>query len=260
MERVIELDVSVNKEKPNLYKNKEEMDCPFCNIEKIKKEGLYLGKEPTESIYWTKNKFPTLVGAYQTLILETDKCNENFRTYSLQYTQKLIDYVIEKRKELEESGRFDKVLVFKNSGLLSGGTIPHSHTQIVGVENYTDVINTRAFIEGMTIQSTSSTQLTLSTEPLAESYEFNISWGIKEGMPLDAAYYLRELIKYMDIFQDGKYKDYNLVIEDIDGRRYIKILYRRAINLLVLAYKIHPVPNNLEDIANELAEYLKPQE
>lgn len=257
MEQILKLNINLAQEKPNLYKNREEMNCPFCNIEQIKKDGLFLEKEPNEPIYWVENKFPIFSRTYQTLILETDNCKENFKTYSLPYIQQLINYTVEKKRELEASNKFEKVLVFKNSGFLSGGTIPHSHTQIVGVEQYEDGINTESFTEGLVIRETSSAKLTLSNKPMADGFEFNISWDSNHSMPIDAAYYLSALIKYMDVFQNGKYKDYNLVIEDIDGRTYIKLLYRRIVNLLLLAYRLHPVPNNLEEVTSGVSEYLK---
>ncbi|WP_114604563.1 DUF4931 domain-containing protein [Staphylococcus sp. EZ-P03] len=104
-------------------------DCPFC--EPLKLDGI-LNK--TNDFIWIKNKFNTIENSYQTLIIESKDHNGDISNYPYNYNRKLFDYIIDRYNELSR-GMFESVIVFKNFGQLSGGSLRHPHTQIIGFNN-----------------------------------------------------------------------------------------------------------------------------
>ena len=120
---------TIGSQKPETIRNKT-ATCPFCQRDELTD---ILATEG--NIIWLMNKYPTLQDTYQTIIIETDQCNEEIRTYEQAHMRKLIRFSITKWLEVEKTGKYESVILFKNHGPFSGGSIQHAHMQIIGMEH-----------------------------------------------------------------------------------------------------------------------------
>ena len=66
----------IGKQKPESIRNRSAA-CPFCD-----KEQLTNILATDGSIIWLKNKFPTLQDTFQTVLIETDNCEDHIATYT----------------------------------------------------------------------------------------------------------------------------------------------------------------------------------
>ena len=103
--------------------------CPFCDVAHLKNI-----METRGHMIWLENAYPVLKDSWQTLIIESDDCDGEFCEYTPDYATKLIDFGLEKWQQVKEMGRFRSVVFYRNHGYMSGGTIHHPHSQIVGFE------------------------------------------------------------------------------------------------------------------------------
>ena len=159
---------SIGVQKPESIRNKNQ-SCPFCAREEL--TGIIDEDGP---ILLLKNKFPVLENAFQTVLVETDVCEEEFSQYSKEHLNRLLDFAIRHWIRMEESREYRSVVMFKNHGPLSGGTIAHSHMHIVGLYDldYHEKICETDFA-GVTIHELDGVQFNLSNRPKVGFYEFN---------------------------------------------------------------------------------------
>lgn len=264
--------IKSNNKKPNLYKNeikkekeiiRKNENCPFCIDGFIEKEKYrILSIHENNKVLWIKNKFPISDVLDSTLIIESDKCGESIHNFDLIYLKELIDFIFEKRNEMINSNLYDFVFVYRNYGKESSGSIPHSHTQINGLKKNSDVeVYDKVYsYSGDIIESSSNTtaELLFSNEPMTEYMELNICWS-EDKIPLDAAFYLQKTIQYMDFYKDGLYESYNLIFNEIEGKKYIKVIYRSskaAFTPYYLAYDISLVFDDNKEIISSIKEFL----
>lgn len=266
--------IKPNNKKPNLYKGEEPLkkesfigfdpNCPFCKEDFIKEEShRILSIHKNNKILWVNNKYPISNELDTTLIIETNKCGLGMHNYELNYLKDLVDYIFEKKKEMENKELYDFIFVFRNYGKESSGSLPHSHTQINGLKKGSDIIinNKEESYKGHLVECSqnSSAQLLLSDEPVGEYFELNISWK-EETIPLDAAFYLQKAIQYMDEYKDGLYTSYNLIFNEIDGVKYVKVVYRSDKIFLtpyLLAWDIHLYFENYKELIDNFRIFLK---
>lgn len=75
-----------------------------------------------------------------------------------------------------DSQQYRSVLMYKNKGPLSGGSLVHPHMQIVGLEQedgYTSL--TSANFEGINVWQQGRISVNISTEPIMGFFEVNVS-------------------------------------------------------------------------------------
>lgn len=192
------------------------------------------------------NKFPIYEDALQYLVVETDKCDEDFTNYDIPYIQELLNFILFCKKEVEKEN-VKRVVVFKNVGWNSGGSIPHHHVQIVGLKKITGRIFTQEDFEGITIKETATFELSLSNKPLTQDYEFNLISKTKD-ISLDFCKELQHLIQFILLFKGNRYSDYNIVFEEIDERLMLKVLPRSRQAVYSFIYDIHQIPPDLDEV------------
>ncbi|MEF9952044.1 MAG: DUF4931 domain-containing protein [Clostridium sp.] len=159
---------NVGKEKHR--KKKSDNKCPFCNISELE----HILDQRGDMIL-VENKYLTLEDTFQTVLIETNNCEDTIETYSKDYMRSLIKFGVEKWLELENSGEYKSVVFYKNHGPLSGGSVHHAHMQIVGLKyvDYRENLDDDMF-EGINIYSEGESQIIISTKPRACSTEYNI--------------------------------------------------------------------------------------
>ncbi|MBI0577604.1 DUF4931 domain-containing protein [Neobacillus cucumis] len=245
---------SIGVQKPENIRNKQQA-CPFCDRDQL--TDLI---EVDGPIILLKNKYPVLVNAYQTVLIETDECHQELSMYSKAHLHRLLQFGLKHWREMEESGHWKSVIFFKNHGPLSGGTIAHPHMQIVGLNDldYKEKVFEGVF-EGIVIEETDGVVFSLSTKPRVGFYEFNVEMA-------DAGYveafgdYIQTAVHYILNHFPFKATSYNLFFHHIHQRIFAKIVPRFVTTPLYIGYGLPQVPNNLEWMVEEVKKvYFQPE-
>lgn len=239
-------DPSIGRQKPESIINRSTA-CPFCD--KLNLENIIAEEGP---IILLKNKYPTLKNTNQTVLIETETCEEEFSRYDKKHLYSLIEFALKQWIEMIETKLYKSVLLFKNHGPLSGGSLHHSHMQIVGLNevDYTENITLEQF-EGITIAKRESVLFTISTKPKMGFYEFNVIMEDIEDRNV-LADFTQIAVHYILNYFPAKCGSYNLFFYQIEGKILVKILPRFATSPLYIGYSIAQVAVNLEDIAEEM--------
>ena len=237
---------SIGVKKPENIRNKNQ-SCPFCARDEL--TGIIDEDGP---ILLLKNKYPVLENAFQTVLVETDVCDEEFSQYSEDHLSKLLDFAVRHWMRMEESGDYRSVILFKNHGPLSGGTISHSHMQIVGLYDldYHDKIGEADF-RGPVIHEDEGVQLNLSDRPKVGFYEFNII--MDNGRPsIPFASFIQTAVHYIMNSYPYKCSSYNLFFYSLNGKIICKVVPRFVTTPLFIGYQLPHVPNNLDWMINDI--------
>lgn len=223
--------------------------CPFCDVEQL----TDILRIDCNKI-WLKNKFPTIEKALMTVIIESDKHLGDVSTYSLSENRKVFRFAFECWDEMIKSGDFRSVLMFKNFGPHSGGTLRHPHLQVVGLHELDgyEQISPEHF-EGIEIKK-NGLAVTLSTRPVMGFVEFNVIISGLENVE-KLADSVHEITSYlMTDYMDGRCDSYNLFFHHFNGKYICKIVPRFITSPYFIGYKIAQVNKleKLEEIADEI--------
>lgn len=240
---------SVGVKKPNSIRNKDVM-CPFCA-----RELLTDIIDTEDSIILLKNKYPVLERTYQTVLIETDDCHAELSVYPEEHLFRLIRFALNHWIKIEETGKYESVLLFKNHGPLSGGSIAHPHMQIIGLEDvdYTDNIKIEDF-RGLMIDSYDGTEFTLSSSPKIGFYEFNVKLGSFEDIK-PFARYIQNAVHYILHSFPFHCNSYNLFFYKLGEERYAKIVPRFVTTPLYIGFSIPQIPDNLEWMRDDIKKH-----
>ncbi|WP_027724761.1 DUF4931 domain-containing protein [Tuberibacillus calidus] len=245
-ETILQFNHGIAKTKPNSFRR--QIACPFCNRESL--TDILDTKGP---MIWLKNKYPVLKDAFQTVLIETDKCDSELSEYALPYLTELLHFAVEKWLALEVSGRYQSVLFFKNHGPLSGGSIRHPHMQIVGLENvdYRDRLREEYF-DGTLIDASRDVVFNLSTRPMIGFTEFNVVMS-DDGQLEQAAEYIHITSHYiLNHFNNKGCNSYNLFFYHWKNRILTKIVPRYPTTPLFIGYGLRQVATNAESVIDDI--------
>ncbi|MEH7216715.1 DUF4931 domain-containing protein [Bacillus toyonensis] len=239
----------IGKQKPESIRNKN-IACPFCDTENLTD---ILQTEGT--IIWLKNKFPTLKDTFQTVLIETDNCEDHIATYTGEHMRTLIRFSVKQWLELEQSNKFTSVILYKNHGPFSGGSLHHAHMQIIGMKyvNYLENI-THEHFQGVIVQKNDLIELNISDRPIIGFTEFNII--IENVQYIDTmAGYIQQTVRYIltDFHKGGS--SYNLFFYHLNGKIICKVVPRFVVSPLYVGYKIPQVYTKLDYVKIQLAQY-----
>ncbi|MDA1978948.1 DUF4931 domain-containing protein [Bacillus cereus] len=241
----------IGKQKPESIPNRSAA-CPFCDRENLTD---ILATEG--SIIWLKNKFPTLKDTFQTVLIETDNCEDHIATYTEEHMRSLIRFSVKHWLDLQKNEEFKSVILYKNHGPFSGGSLHHAHMQIIGMKyvNYLDNVEQDNF-QGVVVQKNKNIELNISDRPIIGFTEFNII--IEDiGCIDELANYIQQTVRYiLTDFHKGC-SSYNLFFYHVSGKIICKVVPRFVVSPLYVGYKIPQVSTKLEDVKIQLAEYFK---
>ncbi|WP_378953472.1 DUF4931 domain-containing protein [Pelosinus sp. sgz500959] len=239
-------DSNIGKNKPENIINAT-ATCPFCHREELTDILASDG-----SILLIKNKYPVLINAFQTVLIETDDCNSDLSLYSKDHLYKVIGFGVKKWQEMIRSGDFSSVLFYKNYGPYSGGTIRHPHMQIVGLKDidYTDNITIES-LQGFIIHEKDGVELNLAQEPKNGFFEFNVRLGSLEYVN-QMADYIQIVIHYLLNHFHKNCKSYNLFFYQINDEISVKIMPRFVTSPLLIGYSIPQISNRATEVVTEI--------
>ncbi len=219
----------VNLRKPSTIRN-QKTSCPFCDHSQLDE---ILGRQG--DMLLVKNKFSTLADANMMVIIESDVCESNMHTYTIEKLEALLRFAINNWIEYEQSGEYQSVALFKNKGLHSSGTIRHPHMQIIGFKDQD--CNQQIRIENLQGHDIKidDMEFNLSTLPLISFLEFNV----KVTSELNKLAKTISLItKYIEDTYWGAEASYNMFFYSLNGERFLKIMPRYPTSAINIGYGI----------------------
>jgi galactose-1-phosphate uridylyltransferase len=142
-------------------------------------------------------------------------------------------------------GKFKSVVFYRNHGYMSGGTIHHPHSQIVGFKTYDyhDDIHPYHLL-GTPILTEAGIEINLSVRPIIGFYEVNLILSDKTKldrfvryMQVTSTYFRHSFVSFND--------SYNIFFYDFpnDDKLYVKIVPRFLTNPLYVGYMIAQIAN-----------------
>ena len=222
-------------------------DCPFCDV-----DGLTGILKREDDRIWLMNKFNTLRDTEQTVLIETADHDADIATYEPAQLHAVMRFALGCWQEMIASGRFKSVLMYKNMGPLSGGSLTHPHMQIVGLvhEDGYAALDERNF-EGIDVWDKGRVRVTISTEPIMGFFEINVSAPQGIASHDDArdrndtdlfADAVQTAVRYvLNEHHGGKATSYNLFFYHVGNRTVAKVLPRWVVSPYYVGYRLPQV-------------------
>ena len=237
----------ISEDKPNDFLKKD-VECPFCKREEL--SDIIEEKGP---FILLKNKYPTLSKSVQLVIIEGYECNTNMSEYKSEYLYELIRFSVKNWFKIEKKEEFKSVILYKNHGLNSGGSLKHPHMQIIGFEDVDYKMKLKEeYFQGIEIYKNEICEVNLSDKPMSGFSEFNIRisddlYGLR-----DLSYALKKIVHY--ILNNFVYKcdSFNLFFYHWNEEIICKVVPRFITSPLLLGYGIKQYPSCSGDIAKKL--------
>lgn len=236
-----------------MFHNQKKYICPFCDKQNVSETLINTNQFSS----WIKNKYPLLLDdTYQTLIIETPNCEANILNYSKEELEKIFSFTFECYNQLKNNKKYNDVLLFKNHGILSGGSIPHAHIQLVGMfENkveYKKIINSTL---GENVFENEEVKITISNFPISEFFEFNLILKNKNKTSSSVSF-LQEIIRYSLSMLDSRFNDFNFAYYEINGLSFFKVVPRSYASPYLIMYDLKQVPVIKKNISKELNNWI----
>lgn len=240
-------DASIGREKPITIINNG-TDCPFCCREQL--EGIIA---QDGDILLLHNKYPVLRDTVQTVLIETTDCNAELSCYPKEHLYRVINFAIKHWQDMIASGEFASVILYKNHGPYSGGTIKHPHMQIVGLKDidYRENVPIEC-LEGEVIWAESGVELNLAKLPKIGFMEFNIKAG-KDAPVEKIADCIQTVAHYLLHHFHRGCNSYNLFFYEFHSEEvFVKIVPRFVTSPLFVGYSIPQVSSRAEEVIREI--------
>lgn len=245
---LIGFDITLGQKKPENIIN-HEAACPFCD-----RAHLTDIIDTDGDIILLKNKYNVLENADQLVLIESSHCNQDIPDYTAEHLHRLFHFGIHHWLRMQDTGKYETVLFFKNHGPMSGGTLRHPHMQIIGFRKLDEhlTFDPDEFI-GLTIHQKNGVEFNISTRPRIGFGEFNIVPNSNDSIDT-VADYIQIAVDYLMHHFNKRCKSYNLFFYRHEGLLRVKVLPRFATSPLFIGYNIRFRPSNLENIAKRVQE------
>ncbi len=235
----LEYNLDLGKTKPDTV-HRHEKYCPFCDVKNLKNV-----LETRGHMIWLENAFPVLKDCWQTLIIETDDCDGEFSEYDPAYAVEMIRFGLEKWHQVQAMDRFRSVVFYRNHGYMSGGTIHHPHSQIVGLEKYDYHDDVKLYhLQGHPVLQSPGIEVNLSARPIIGFYEVNLILSDDAQLPLFVRYMqiVSHFMIHDFVWHNESYNIFFYTFPD-DSKLYVKIVPRFLTNPLYVGYMIPQTAN-----------------
>ena len=243
---LIRFNTSIGQQKPENIIHTDAY-CPFCDVEHLTDI-----IDTDGDIILLKNKYNVVENADQFVIIEGSECKKDMPSYTPDHMHRLIRLALGHWHDLLGSGKYSDVIMFKNYGPMSGGTIRHPHMQIIG---FPEIDSSLFFLEeemhGLVIHRRSGIELNISTYPRVGFGELNIVPGIRFD-PDVLADLIQIAVDYLMHHFNKNCTSYNIFFYHAGEQIYVKLLPRFATSPYFIGYNIHFLPSNIDYIASEM--------
>ena len=221
--------------------------CPFCNT-----EGLTNIIQRDGDCIWLENKFKTLRATRQTVLIESADHDADLVTYEPDELHHVMRFALDCWQQMIDSQQYRSVLMYKNKGPLSGGSLVHPHMQIVGLEQEDGYAAlTSANFEGIDVWQRGRVAVNISTEPIMGFFEVNVSApqgiaasdGARDQAETDLfADAIQVALRYiLNEHHGGRAESYNLFFYHLGGRTIAKALPRWVVSSYFVGYRLAQV-------------------
>lgn len=130
MNQPLKFDYNAAKGKPENIRHPKGY-CPFCDVAHLTN---ILAQE--QDRIWLVNKFRTLEDTFQTVVIESSDHEGGPSIYSIEQNRQVFEFAFKCWQKMIDSNQYTSVIMYKNFGPLSGGSLRHPHFQIVGLNDY----------------------------------------------------------------------------------------------------------------------------
>lgn len=241
-------DTNIAKDKPENIRHTSNA-CPFCDPSTL--TDIFAQEDDR---IWLGNKFPTLQATWQTIVIETADHNGDIATYPVDQNRKIFAFALQHWQEALTSGRYESVLLYKNFGPHSGGSLRHPHMQIVGlddVDGYANIVP--ANLSGYPIISNGDLRVTVSDQPVMGFVEFNVATTWEDSARMADA--VQTVVRYcLDDFFKGRCDSYNLFFYPVGDRVVCKVIPLFNVSPYYIGYRLSQAdtPERMREIAAEV--------
>lgn len=247
---IVRFNVNISKDKPENIVHREN-SCPFCSPETLTNV-----IETKDGMIFLRNKYNVIEGADQFVLIEGSCCEADMPDYSKEHMRDLIRFGLKHWKQLEDTGRYEDVIFFKNHGLFSGGTMRHPHMQIVAFEHIDPslMIEPESF-EGPPIAEKDGVIINASTHPRLGFGEFNI---IAPADPPDAfADYIQATTAFLTTRFKKSRDSYNIFFYHLGDKIAAKLMPRFPTSPFYVGYNIRLLSTNFEAVCEAFKKLLQ---
>lgn len=218
--------------------------CPFCDV-----EGLQNIIRRDGDCIWLENKFRTLRHTMQTVLIESADHDADLTTYEIDELHHVMRFALSCWEQMIADERYKSVLMYKNMGPLSGGSLTHPHMQIVGLEQEDGyaALGPQHFA-GTSVWSRGRVEVTISNEPIMGFFEVNVSCpqGLAQSEDADDARdadrfaeALQAVVRYiLNEHHGGRASSYNVFFYHMDGKTIAKALPRWVVSPYFVGYRL----------------------
>ncbi|MCH4008328.1 DUF4931 domain-containing protein [Companilactobacillus sp.] len=208
--------------------------CPFCDVEHLTNI-----IDQKDDMIWLENKYKTLLDTNQTVLIESSDHDADISTYSVEKNRQVFEYIYKCWNKMIKSHKYTSVLMYKNFGPLSGGSLRHPHFQIIGLEKVDGYKHVEAEnFNGMRVYKSDRIELNISKKPIMGFVEFNII--ITDAANIDnLAEFARVTVKYvLDDFYGGKFDSYNIFFYKEYSKIICKVVPRYVVSPYFVGYRL----------------------
>jgi ATP adenylyltransferase/5',5'''-P-1,P-4-tetraphosphate phosphorylase II len=232
---VLVFEIEQAKGKPRDVEKKKKKDyCPFCDT-----KNLTNIIEQKNDMIWLENKFKTLKDTNQTLVIESSDHYGDISNYSVEKNQEVFEFIYHCWNEMIQSKKYESVLMYKNFGPMSGGSLRHPHFQIIGldkVDGYKHVEEEN--FTGMDVFNSKHINVNVSQKPIMGFVEFNVVINNPKYID-DLAEFTRVTVKYvLDDLYGGKFDSYNIFFYKFGKKIICKIEARYVVSPYFVGYRL----------------------
>lgn len=241
-------DTNIAKDKPENIRHTHNA-CPFCDPDALTD---VLAQEADR--IWLMNKFPTLQATWQTIVIETADHQGDIATYAPAQNRAIFTFALKHWQASISSGRYESVLLYKNFGPHSGGSLRHPHMQIVGLDDVDGYANiTPANLTGYPIITDGELRVTVSDQPVMGFVEFNVATAWDDHDRLADA--VQKVVQYtLDGYFKGRCDSYNLFFYPLGDRVVAKVVPLFNVSPYYIGYRLSQAdtPERMREIAAEV--------
>lgn len=241
----------ISEQKPNTIRNKK-VECPFCKRDKLARALAQNGE-----CLLIENKYPAIKDTDMYVLIESATCEQNIFTYSSEQYAEILTFVITNWLKMKKQAKYQDVVLLKNCGPLSGGSIKHEHMQILAFKKQSvyqqleikHLLGLEVLTDDITIR--------ISDFPLNNYLEINLEFTLKQIQKL--AIYLQITIKYLASIYKLEEFSYNLFFYEMKGRLFVKLVSRYAMSPIFLGFKLQQCydQEQLLEFKDDLLEYIE---
>ncbi|MFS1663219.1 DUF4931 domain-containing protein [Streptococcus sp. zg-JUN1979] len=227
--------------------------CPFCDRKQLARI-----LDEKDDMLWIDNKYQTIKQAYQTLVIETKDHKAHFANYSRQKAFEVLSYFLSCWEKLRAKDGVQSVIAFKNFGALSGGSLEHSHMQLVAFTDRDAHQNIRKeHLIGALIYRQDGVDVNVSSHPFMGITEFNIC---AKSLNRTFSNLLQDVIRYvLTRLFSGRCNSYNLFFITQEDKLVCKVVPRFVTSPYFIGYGLTQVasPISRDELQKDMKDWLE---